>query len=83
MDYTHDPEARSDSTETIDVIEYNRMPPDMWQEIQEVEIVGSYGSKIESLAKHLIWLQERDTGSKSIVFSAWADVSTVLMVLIF
>lgn len=58
-----------------DSVEYNRMPQDIWAAIQEVEIMGSFGSKIESLVRHLVWLQEQDPGTKSIVFSAWADVS--------
>lgn len=55
--------------------EYNRMSPSLWSEIQRVETLGSYGSKIQSLVRHLAWIQQREPGAKSIVFSAWADVS--------
>lgn len=34
---------------------------------------GDYGKKIQTLVQHLLYIQEIDPGSKSIVFSAWAD----------
>lgn len=61
-----------------DEVHYNRMSDDAWEAIQEVEIFGSYGSKIESLVKHLVWFQEKDPGTKSIVFSAWADSLAII-----
>jgi hypothetical protein len=62
-------------------VEYNRISIASWKEIQEVEVAGSYGDKIGSLVKHLVWLQENDPGTKSIVFSAWADVSIIYHVI--
>jgi hypothetical protein len=62
--------------------EYNRMAPEVLSEISKVETNGSYGSKIQSIVRHLVWLQENEPGAKSIVFSAWADVRTALAVLI-
>ncbi|KAI5993262.1 SNF2 family N-terminal domain-containing protein [Pisolithus albus] len=54
-------------------IEYNMISPSLFHEIQEIESEGSYGSKIETLIRHLLHIQVSDPGSKSIVFSAWAD----------
>lgn len=34
---------------------------------------GSYGSKIQTLVRHLLHIQVVDPGAKSIIFSAWAD----------
>ncbi|KAI6002459.1 SNF2 family N-terminal domain-containing protein [Pisolithus orientalis] len=47
--------------------------PSLLREIQQIESIGSYGSKIQTLVRHLLHIQVSDPGSKSIVFSAWAD----------
>ena len=38
-----------------------------------MESYGDYGSKIQTLIRHLLYLKFTDVGAKSIVFSAWAD----------
>lgn len=38
-----------------------------------MESNGSYGSKIQTLVRHLLHIQLVDPGAKSIVFSAWVD----------
>ena len=38
-----------------------------------MESHGSFGSKIQTLVRHLLYLQVSDPGCKTIVFSAWAD----------
>ncbi|KAI0668956.1 SNF2 family N-terminal domain-containing protein [Trametes maxima] len=54
-------------------IHYNSINPQTLEEIKAMEAYGSYGSKIETLIRHLLYLDVRDPGTKSIVFSAWAD----------
>ena len=54
-------------------IDYNLINIDMSKGIGQMECHGSYGSKIETLIKHLLYIQSVDPGSKTIVFSAWAD----------
>ncbi|VDB95380.1 unnamed protein product [Peniophora sp. CBMAI 1063] len=54
-------------------IEYNSIPRDVLDEIDSFEVGGSYGSKIESLVRHLLYLRITDPGAKSIVFSAFED----------
>ena len=54
-------------------IQYNFISPQTLQDIQAMEAYGSYGSKIETLVRHLLYLEVTDPGAKSIVFSAWAD----------
>lgn len=49
------------------------LAPEVLEAIQQVQILGDFGSKIQTLVKHLLYLQVSDPGSKSIVFSAWAD----------
>ncbi|THH15865.1 hypothetical protein EW146_g4683 [Bondarzewia mesenterica] len=53
--------------------EYNIICSGLFDEIQSMECTGSYGSKIETLVRHLSYLQLVEPGAKSIVFSAWAD----------
>jgi E3 ubiquitin-protein ligase SHPRH len=48
-------------------------------EIKNINIRGpSYGSKIDFLCRHLIWLRDHDPGSKSIVFSQYREFLDVL-----
>lgn len=55
------------------VIEYNNIDPDLFSAIGKEECFGSYGTKIEMLIRHLLYLQRHEPDAKSIVFSAWAD----------
>ncbi len=54
-------------------IEYNTVGPSLLAEIDTMELCGSYGTKIDTLVRHLLYLQVTDPGAKSIVFSAWED----------
>lgn len=45
----------------------------LFADIQTMESNGSYGNKIQTLVRHLLYIQLVDPGAKSIVFSAWAD----------
>lgn len=45
----------------------------LFEDIQTMESFGSYGSKIQALVRHLLYLQVAEPDEKSIVFSAWAD----------
>ncbi|KAL8713493.1 MAG: hypothetical protein Q9220_002355 [cf. Caloplaca sp. 1 TL-2023] len=44
----------------------------------DMNVKQSFGTKIDSIARHLIWLRENDPGSKSIVFSQFRDFLSVL-----
>ncbi|KZT00238.1 uncharacterized protein LAESUDRAFT_816623 [Laetiporus sulphureus 93-53] len=54
-------------------INYNVIDPVIFQDIQSMESLGSYGSKVQTLVRHILYLQLTDPGAKSIIFSAWAD----------
>jgi len=54
-------------------IEYNTVGYSLLAEINTMEVRGSYGTKIDTLVRHLLYLQVTDAGTKSIVFSAWED----------
>ncbi|TRM60097.1 hypothetical protein BD626DRAFT_572197 [Schizophyllum amplum] len=59
-------------------IEYNTIDPGTYKDIQAVECEGDYGHKIQTLIRHLLYIQLSDEGAKSIVFSAWADSLFIL-----
>ncbi|KUJ15559.1 uncharacterized protein LY89DRAFT_686279 [Mollisia scopiformis] len=49
-------------------------------EIKNIELdgTGSFGTKIDTLARHIIWLRETDPGAKSIIFSQFSDYLEVV-----
>ncbi|KAI9744313.1 MAG: hypothetical protein M1818_002465 [Claussenomyces sp. TS43310] len=48
-------------------------------QIKNVELEGpSFTTKIDTLARHLIWLRESDPGSKSIIFSQFKEFLDIL-----
>ncbi|KAH7882755.1 SNF2 family N-terminal domain-containing protein [Phlebopus sp. FC_14] len=59
-------------------IQYNMIDPSLFSDIQMIESNGSYGSKIQTLVRHLLYIQLVEPGAKSIVFSAWADSLTII-----
>ncbi|ESK91489.1 snf2 family helicase [Moniliophthora roreri MCA 2997] len=59
-------------------IEYNMIDPAIFKEIQKIDAFGDFGNKIQSLVRHLLYLQQNEPGTKSIVFSAWADSLTIV-----
>ena len=54
-------------------IDYNTVGHSLVAEIDTMELCGSYGTKIDTLVRHLLYLQVTESGAKSIVFSAWED----------
>ncbi|KAH8693534.1 putative SNF2 family helicase/ATPase [Talaromyces proteolyticus] len=57
---------------------YSDISTGMLQEIKNVDLSSSFGTKIDTLARHLIWLREHDPGAKSIVFSQYKHFLGVL-----
>lgn len=43
-----------------------------------IDLNGSYGTKIDMIARHLLWIRNNDPGAKSIVFSQFSDFLGVL-----
>ncbi|KAI9655681.1 MAG: hypothetical protein M1831_004833 [Alyxoria varia] len=71
----HSPtEAKNEGGPSI----YSSISPNTLEEIKNVELKGSYGTKIDTLARHLIWIRHNDPGSKSIIFSQFGDFLDVL-----
>ncbi|KAJ5435722.1 Zinc finger RING-type [Penicillium cf. griseofulvum] len=47
-------------------------------EIKNIDLDASYGTKIDTLARHILWLREHDPGAKSIIFSQYGSFLSVL-----
>ncbi|RMD43946.1 hypothetical protein DV735_g1232, partial [Chaetothyriales sp. CBS 134920] len=49
-------------------------------EIKNIELQGgtSFGSKIDMLVRHILWIRDHDPGSKSIIFSQYREFIEVL-----
>ncbi|KAI1613623.1 adenosinetriphosphatase [Exophiala viscosa] len=66
-DHAHDQSIYSDISTT------------MLNQIKNIDLRGpSFGSKIDFLCRHLLWLREHDPGSKSIIFSQYREFIDVL-----
>ena len=58
---------------------YTEISKTKLSEIKNVELDGpSFTTKVDTLARHLIWLRESDPGAKSIIFSQFKDFLDVL-----
>jgi E3 ubiquitin-protein ligase SHPRH len=57
---------------------YSDISDSTMKEIKMIDLAGSYGSKVDMIARHLIWIRRNDPGAKSIIFSQFADFLRVL-----
>jgi E3 ubiquitin-protein ligase SHPRH len=48
------------------------------KEIKNIDLDASFGTKIDTLARHILWLREHDPGAKSIIFSQYKTFLEVL-----
>jgi E3 ubiquitin-protein ligase SHPRH len=57
---------------------YSDISSNVLMQIKNIELNGSYGTKIDTLARHILWLRQHDPGSKSVVFSQYKYFLRVL-----
>ncbi|CAL3963194.1 unnamed protein product [Diplocarpon coronariae] len=58
---------------------YSEISKSTLAEIKDVELDGpSFTTKVDTLARHLIWLRQSDPGAKSIIFSSFKGFLDVL-----
>lgn len=67
-----------DSVETPQTSIYSGISDSTLCQIKNIDLDGSFGTKIDTLARHILWIRENDQGSKSIVFSQYKDFLDVL-----
>jgi len=57
---------------------YSGIRDTILNQIKNVDLDGSFGTKIDTLARHILWIREHDAGAKAIVFSQYRDFLDVL-----
>ncbi|EMC91337.1 hypothetical protein BAUCODRAFT_39506 [Baudoinia panamericana UAMH 10762] len=57
---------------------YSDVDSTLMDEIKSIDIPASYGTKIDTLGRHLHWIREHDPGAKSVVFSQFREFLDVL-----
>lgn len=57
---------------------YSDVDAKLMEEIKSIDLPSSYGTKIDTLGRHLHWIREHDPGAKSIVFSQYRQFLDVL-----
>ncbi|KAJ0324113.1 hypothetical protein Brms1b_001360 [Colletotrichum noveboracense] len=58
---------------------YSQFGSEKIAQIKDIELVGlSYGSKVDSIVRHIIWLRKTDPGAKSIIFTQYRSFLGVL-----
>ncbi|KAF1971468.1 hypothetical protein BU23DRAFT_556001 [Bimuria novae-zelandiae CBS 107.79] len=57
---------------------YSSIHNSTMNEIKTVKLEDSYGSKIDMMARHLLWIRNNDPGAKTIIYSQFADFLQVL-----
>ncbi|KAK2783913.1 hypothetical protein FQN52_009432 [Onygenales sp. PD_12] len=72
------PTAHFGSYHSIQNSIYSDISSGVLKEIRNIDLEGSYGTKIDTLARHLIWLRQHDPGAKSIVFSQYKPFLGIL-----
>ena len=59
---------------------YSDISSSTLREIKTVDLDGSFGTKIDTLARHILWLRHHDPGAKSVIFSQYKDFLEVLAI---
>lgn len=57
---------------------YSTIKNNTLNQIRNIDVNGSFGTKIDTLARHIFWIRENDPGAKSVVFSQFKDFLDVL-----
>ena len=57
---------------------YSGIHDTVLDQIKNIDLGGSFGTKIDTIARHILWIREHDPGAKSIVFSQFRDFLDVL-----
>ena len=69
-------ESESKSIEITSI--YSGINTTTLNQIKNIDVEGSFGTKIDTLARHLLWIRDNDPGVKSIVFSQFKDFLEIL-----
>ena len=71
-------EQSSSTAAAIQSSIYSDVDSKLMDQIKSIDLPSSYGTKIDTLGRHLHWIREHDPGAKSIVFSQYREFLDVL-----
>lgn len=57
---------------------YSEVDNTLMNEVKAIDLPASFGTKIDTLGRHLLWIREHDPGAKAVVFSQYRDFLDVL-----
>ncbi|KAI9923628.1 hypothetical protein ASPWEDRAFT_38384 [Aspergillus wentii DTO 134E9] len=57
---------------------YTDISSGLLKEIKNIDLTGSFGTKVDTLARHILWLRDHDPGAQSVVFSQYKNFLEVL-----
>lgn len=57
---------------------YSGIREPILNQIKDIDIDGAFGTKIDTIARHIFWIRQHDPGAKSIIFSQYKDFLDVL-----
>lgn len=72
------PESSTDTSPSRSGSIYSEVDSQLRDQIKTYDLSSSYGTKIDTLSRHLLWIREHDPGAKSIVFSQYREFLDVL-----
>lgn len=57
---------------------YTDISSGLLREIKDIDLDGSFGTKIDTIARHIMWLRQYDPVAKAVVFSQYKNFLGVL-----
>jgi E3 ubiquitin-protein ligase SHPRH len=72
-----EPQANENANKTSTAVfrkVYENINDKMLDEIKGIDLESSYGSKIDMMTRHLVWLKRNEPGFKAVIFSQWSEV---------
>lgn len=64
--------------DTQDTAIFQGVRASILNQIKDIDLEGAFGTKIDFIARHIIWIRQHDPGAKSIIFSQYRDFLDVL-----
>ena len=76
---SHNKDRETDvANDSEDTTIYSGIHHNVLNQIKNIDLDGSFGTKIDTIARHILWIRDHDPGSKAVVFSQYKDFLDVL-----
>lgn len=72
------PPTKIEDERASDNLIYSDVGSGLLREIKDIDLDESFGTKIDTLARHIMWLRVHDPGAKAVVFSQYRSFLRVL-----